>query len=331
MIPIVYRFDDGNAPVHVGTAGSLVNLLEKCLVTGYGDKLPAGWTKDYANVENTIAAFRNNPATGTGFFCLVTDTVGITATVQGYESMTAIDVGVGPFHASGLSFSKAPAATPVKWMLIATDTVFYLFTYRGCTTTTELNFFTMVNGTDNSRLQSLMFGDFIPESASTFNCVVGVGSSSERGDSVLSSWYWPHGHMSDAGVAGFWSPRPVSGLVGTPTSVLQIFAGGPLGYYYHAQYGLREYGPDYVQNGELIIAKPALCDGANSTEYRGVLQGLFKACHQALSFKALLDGVGFPVITTNGRSFVVVAHFGVYQGNYSSLTLLFELGVDWTL
>jgi len=68
MIPIVYRFDDGNAPVHVGTAGSLVNLLEKCLVTGYGDKLPAGWTKDYANVENTIAAFRNNPATGTGFF-----------------------------------------------------------------------------------------------------------------------------------------------------------------------------------------------------------------------------------------------------------------------
>ena len=38
MAVTIYTSDDAGAPVLDGTNGSLINLLDKCLVTGYGSK-----------------------------------------------------------------------------------------------------------------------------------------------------------------------------------------------------------------------------------------------------------------------------------------------------
>ena len=49
MVPIIYKSTDTSAPVLAGNDRTcLVNLLNKCLVTGYGDRPAAGWTIDAA-------------------------------------------------------------------------------------------------------------------------------------------------------------------------------------------------------------------------------------------------------------------------------------------
>ena len=52
----LYRSTDGSAPTLSGTAGDLINLLDKCLVSGYGSSTAAGWTKPYTSTN--AAAFR---------------------------------------------------------------------------------------------------------------------------------------------------------------------------------------------------------------------------------------------------------------------------------
>jgi hypothetical protein len=55
----VYNASDRSAPQLTGTSGSLLALLDACLVNGYGTKPGAGWTKPYPNEGgNTIGAFQ---------------------------------------------------------------------------------------------------------------------------------------------------------------------------------------------------------------------------------------------------------------------------------
>lgn len=48
----IYSSADVGAPILNGTSGSMVELLDACLVNGYGSKSPAGWTKPLPNVNN---------------------------------------------------------------------------------------------------------------------------------------------------------------------------------------------------------------------------------------------------------------------------------------
>ncbi|MGE3907973.1 MAG: hypothetical protein AB7K36_01385, partial [Chloroflexota bacterium] len=56
----IYRSTDSGAPVLTGQAGSLLNLLDKCLVDGYGSKAAAGWSRPYTGTNKT--AYRNSVA-----------------------------------------------------------------------------------------------------------------------------------------------------------------------------------------------------------------------------------------------------------------------------
>jgi hypothetical protein len=103
----IYRSTDAGAPALNSTVGSLIAVLDACLVDGYGGKSPAGWTKAFTGTAK--AAYRM-PAT---------DLAGTTnATVQGYlrveefaqtgnvrmyESMTDVDTG-GHYAPSGTTF-----------------------------------------------------------------------------------------------------------------------------------------------------------------------------------------------------------------------------------
>jgi hypothetical protein len=135
----IYRSSDASAPTLSGTAGDLVNLLDKCLVTGYGSKTAAGWSKPFTGTNK--AAFRMGA--GNQFYLRVQDDApgahgAQEARLVGYEAMTDVDTGTGPFptaaqKATGLFARKSAAAsaTTRSWVAAADDRTFYLFVQTG--------------------------------------------------------------------------------------------------------------------------------------------------------------------------------------------------------
>lgn len=135
----IYQSSDASAPVLSGTVGSLVAVLDACLVTGYGAKAGAGWTKPFTGTDK--AAFRNSTG-GTGFYLRVQDDgpgVGTAkeARITGYESMSDVDTGSAPFPTAaqgvgGIAMvvarkSASADATPRDWIVVADAYTFYFF------------------------------------------------------------------------------------------------------------------------------------------------------------------------------------------------------------
>lgn len=142
----VYRSSDASAPTLSGTAGDLVNLLDKCLCTGYGSKAAAGWTKPYTGTNKAV--FRAGG--GNQFYLDVDDSAPVTAKearVRGYETMSAVATGTGPFptvaqFTNGLFVRKSTTAdaTTRSWILVADDRTFYLFVQTGDSAGVYLSF-----------------------------------------------------------------------------------------------------------------------------------------------------------------------------------------------
>lgn len=141
--PILYRSSDASAPVLTGTAGDLVNLLDKCLVTGYGAVAAAGWTRNtgFAGNSATRAVFRQGA--GNQFYLdiddrgatgVLTGASGKEAAVRMYEAMTDVSTGTNPFPttaqvaANTANFRKSVTADTLArgWFLIADDRTFIL-------------------------------------------------------------------------------------------------------------------------------------------------------------------------------------------------------------
>lgn len=117
-----------------GLVGSLVNLLDKCLVAGYGATVAAGWTKPFTGTN--AAVFK--AGAGLGYALDVNDNGpgaggGQEARLRGYEVMTAVATGTNPFPtvaqlANGVFCRKsvAASATTRVWHMIADERTFYL-------------------------------------------------------------------------------------------------------------------------------------------------------------------------------------------------------------
>jgi hypothetical protein len=143
-VPTIYRSSDASAPVLTGTAGDLVNLLDKCLADGYGSRAAAGWTKAYTATNQR--SYRQGA--GNQFYLDVDDRgasgvlTGLTAkeaAVRGYETMSAVSTGTGPFPTAAqvavatANWRKSAAADtlPRAWILFADDRTFSLFVLDG--------------------------------------------------------------------------------------------------------------------------------------------------------------------------------------------------------
>lgn len=144
----IYRSTDAGAPVLTGQVGTLVALLDACLVNGYGTQAAAGWTKPYAAANQGAYkqnnAVSNNPG---GMYLYVNDAgpgVGAAreARVCGFETMTAITpTGTGQFPTAAQSAigagylvlrkSATADATARAWTLIANGATLYLFVETG--------------------------------------------------------------------------------------------------------------------------------------------------------------------------------------------------------
>jgi hypothetical protein len=144
----LYRSTDVGAPVLTGQTGSLVALLDACLVNGYGSVAAAGWTKAFSATNK--AAYKQN-LTGSnnvlGMYLYVDDTgpgAGSSREARccGFETMSAITpTGTGQFPTAAqiaitggfvaIRKSATADATGRAWTLVANGQTFYLFTECG--------------------------------------------------------------------------------------------------------------------------------------------------------------------------------------------------------
>jgi len=131
----LYRSSDASAPTLDGQAGSLITVLDACLVNGYGVLPAAGWTKafsgtnqgDYrmgAGLQYYMSINDNAPGAGTGK----------EARVRGYEAMTALATGTNPFPTAaqatnGLFIRKSNTAdaTARTWVVLADQRTVFMF------------------------------------------------------------------------------------------------------------------------------------------------------------------------------------------------------------
>ena len=135
-----YKSTDAGAPVINGEAGSLIAALDACLVTGYGDKAAAGWTKPFEGTNKAV--FRNDAVAGSGRFfqCLNDGSALGGATlhvcgIRGFASMTTVDDGLEPFPTEGQrsmgqlirTGSASGNATGVEWHIMADSRAVHLF------------------------------------------------------------------------------------------------------------------------------------------------------------------------------------------------------------
>ena len=128
---ILYTSNDSGAPVLNGITGSLMAVLNGCLVTGYGNKPGAGWTKPIADVTGSalgtpvVGGFRQGA--GSRYSLFVNDdgyhstALGREASVTAWENLTnpsgtLVVYGPQSYTASlGGGTGNFPAASRVIW------------------------------------------------------------------------------------------------------------------------------------------------------------------------------------------------------------------------
>lgn len=299
--PKLYKFTDANAPVCSGTRGALINILKKCLIEGYGDKTPpGGWTLEFENAEKTIAVFRNNPVTGTGFFLRVNESTSANAytpSMMGYELMTDIDTGTGSFGAWSypLTISNAASTAGRPWNVIADDRFFYFTGYPATSSVTL--------PAKGSYSHGFCFGDVIPiQPDDGFACILALSQHTPTTSYVNNVQNWL-GYIFDPTWASasdiMFFARNAAAIPGA-SKTIHSFSGGPRkqGYTYPASGGTQ--GAPYTENAPLILVRPSLTDGVAYT-VRGWLPGFYFPAHTC-PFEA------FTVFEDTGKSFFANIH-----------------------
>jgi hypothetical protein len=353
----VYRSTDASAPTLSGTAGTLVTVLDACLVNGYGSKGAAGWTKAFSGTNQ--AAYRNSAVDGTGFYVNVNDNSAGTggakeALMTGYEVMTALGTGTGQFPtaallASGvLTLRKSTTAdgTARAWTIVADDTVFYMFTETGDFASPTITF-------------AFMFGDIFSYRANdAYRCMM-IGRNAQNNATVqfepFAALLATHGTMLSSTIIGHYMPRTWSGLGGCITvgkhidqtraapnpgnnsgtgiagtgcagaSGMTLFGNGLLntniGAFYNATTNFPyPNGPD----GGLYMCPVWI-------HHNGVIRGYLKGCwsplqHLPLNHNDTFSGTG----NLSGKSFVVQSVLGANNGNNAQAMVFIETSSTWS-
>jgi hypothetical protein len=312
----VYRSSDASAPALRGnTPGDLINLLDKCLVTGYGSKAAAGWTKPYTGTN--LAVFRNG-AGSNGMYLRVDDTstaaTNRAARVRGFEAMSDVNTGTPqPFptevQQSGggywwTKYTSSTAANAREWIVWADEKRFYIYidNYPEQTTQEYNNSF-------------YGFGDIL---------------SYKTGDATHT--FLLHDPSTSAPYTSqqyFNQPSSLSGAHGSLHMARRFDQlGSPVAMGWHSDYVKQTatmgsggvsypHGPD----GALLMA-PVFCHDPTSSPYniRGVFPGLWAHCHASSIFGHLdtFSGQG----DLAGREFIVI------RGGSSS-SIIVETSDTW--
>lgn len=124
----VYRWDDPGAPqMPNGKPSEIINVLTKCIVDGYGSKLPLGWTMPFYEPVTQSVVFRNNPAAGgSGGYVKfysndASDNNNAVMRLTHAASMTDIN----SLFRQGNTQAFAATSSLTRWVIIGTSIGFY--------------------------------------------------------------------------------------------------------------------------------------------------------------------------------------------------------------
>jgi len=288
----LYRSTDPNAPLFTRGRTSLISLLRSCLIDGYGDKTsPGGWTLEFINATEDIAVFRNDPLNGTGSYLRVdckTPLSDYEVYLNGYEAMTDIDSGSGPFQPSQRIGRSALSTTPVGWWLNASPTTLNLFFLE------DTDSGVILNNTDVQVYSRMIhFGDFYSYANLAWPALVGTSSAySATKDGVFDT-------VSADTIS---VPRDILSTPNTPR-LINAHHLGPVDIYFN--------GPTY--NGKLLLAKIGLSDGLYMNDFYGIMQGLAVPCHPAATFEL---GFNTEYPGNSGEKYINLV-FQCYNGSIS--------------
>lgn len=182
-------------------------------VTGTGTltakAAPLGWRKVFSGTNKAV--YRSNDPTSTGMYLRVDDTGTNSGRVVGYEAMTDVDTGAGPFPTAtqlsgGLYWTKSAQAntTARLWKLFGTSKKF--------------DFFPRVDTASNT-VRHYPFGDFVSEKqGDAYQCLLAGDSSYITGTGFggIGTYNFP--------TANLYAPRSYTQL-GTSIQMGTGFAG----------------------------------------------------------------------------------------------------------
>lgn len=167
MAVTVYKWTDASAPSLNNAAGSLIGVLDACLVNGYGSKSAAGWGKAYSGTNKAVY----RAATGNRHYLRVDDTATTPARIVGYESMSDVDTGTAAFptegqFSGGLYAHKSESSTVRPWIVVASSKLFYVWVAHRGNAASSMDAFTNEN-------QMWYFGEFSSyKSGDAYNTII---------------------------------------------------------------------------------------------------------------------------------------------------------------
>ena len=169
----IYQATDIGGPGYMyGQTGSLIPILDACLVNGYGTgsnyKAPAGWTKPLPNITSSIASGNANvfgcyqQGTGSMFNLFINDAgqTGFASecwasgweVITGISASSTINAGFGinqfPLPAQSLTYgvvnlrksNTADGTTKRYWMIAADGATMYMWIQTGDVNTSTMQF-----------------------------------------------------------------------------------------------------------------------------------------------------------------------------------------------
>jgi hypothetical protein len=294
MAHTVFKSTDASAPVLTGQVGTLVALLDACLVSGYGATASLGWAKAFAGTNKAVYRAPD----GTRFYLRVQDDgpgarVGGQARVVAYESMTDVDTGADPYptaaqRANGLLWDKSATtdATARAWSLVGDGKRFAL----------------LVQGAGHSsyldKWDCWFFGDILSYKLGDAYHSMLVGHTTTEGNAQAQSvaTLLASG-LSTAALGHYLCRRDDSITKSVPVGVVGDYAVAS----HNTCGGASNYPipyPDPV-SGKLLVA-PLRVFHAGTTQY--VVRGLVPGVHDVLHNNPLADQDTF---TLGGESFAL--------------------------
>jgi hypothetical protein len=171
-----YLSTDGSAPTLNGTTGSLVTVLDAILVNGYGSKAAAGWSKVFSG---TSKAVYRAPSGSRLYLRVQDDGPGAgtfrEARITGYETMSDVDNGTGPFPTAAQGVGGIAMAVVRKSATADSTSRAWIVEADART----INFFALTGDVASTYL-AWSFGEFYSLVASdAYNCLL-VGRASEN-------------------------------------------------------------------------------------------------------------------------------------------------------
>ena len=132
-VPVkVYKWDDADAPQLDKSPNCVATIFKACLVTGYGNKEPAGWVMQFEDVDAGVKVLRPTANPRSNYLLRLSADSGSQVTAQIYLNMSDINTGELKLQCAS-PFKYAKGRTSGKWLLVASPIGFWFFSEQSIT------------------------------------------------------------------------------------------------------------------------------------------------------------------------------------------------------